>query len=75
MQDQSRRTYPGRKSAIALLVIAAVALCAFQFGDRYGLNSMPFARTRPDRHSLHRVKDKVFDVEGIHVLAVDGLAQ
>jgi hypothetical protein len=46
MQVQSRRTYPGRESAIALLVFAALALCAFQFGDRYGLNSMPFAQVQ-----------------------------
>lgn len=27
-------------------LIAAVALCAFQFGDRYGLNNLPFAQVR-----------------------------
>jgi hypothetical protein len=46
MQAQSRRIYPGRESAIALLALAALALCAFQFGDRYGLNSMPFAQVQ-----------------------------
>ena len=45
-QAQSRRIYPGRESAIALLALAALALCAFQFGDRYGLNSMPFAQVQ-----------------------------
>ena len=32
---------------VALLCsAAALALCAFQFGDRYNLNSMPFAQVR-----------------------------
>jgi hypothetical protein len=30
-----------------LSAIAALGLCAFQFGDRYGLNNMPFARVQP----------------------------
>ncbi|HSZ00607.1 MAG TPA: hypothetical protein VK788_14005 [Terriglobales bacterium] len=29
-----------------LSATAALALCAFQFGDRYGLNNMPFAQVR-----------------------------
>ncbi|MFZ3217026.1 MAG: hypothetical protein WA192_13300 [Candidatus Acidiferrales bacterium] len=27
--------------------LAALGLCAFQYGDRYGLNSMPFAQVQP----------------------------
>jgi len=47
MQATPRRAHLNRKLAIALLsAIAALALCAFQFGDRYGLNSMPFAQVR-----------------------------
>ena len=30
-----------------LSAIATVGLCAFQFGDRYGLNSMPFGEVQP----------------------------
>ena len=41
-----RRAHSIRKSATALLALAALALCAFQFGDRYGLNGMPFAQVQ-----------------------------
>jgi hypothetical protein len=41
-----RRAHPIRKSATALLALSALALCAFQFGDRYGLNGMPFAQVQ-----------------------------
>jgi hypothetical protein len=42
-----RITRLGSRSAILLLAsFAALALCAFQFGDRYGLNSMPFAQVQ-----------------------------
>jgi hypothetical protein len=30
-----------------LSAIATFGLCAFQFGDRYGLNSMPFGQVQP----------------------------
>src|SRR5580704_11699324 len=46
MQAQARRSHPGRKTVIEVLAVAALALCAFQFGDRYGLNSMPFAQVQ-----------------------------
>jgi hypothetical protein len=47
MQATAQRAQLNGKSVIALLsAIAALALCAFQFGDRYGLNSMPFAQVR-----------------------------
>ena len=47
MQATPRRAQPNRKSAMALLsAIATLGLCAFQFGDRYGLNNMPFAQVR-----------------------------
>jgi hypothetical protein len=41
-----RTAHPIRKSATALLALAALALCAFQFGDRYSLNSMPFTQVQ-----------------------------
>src|SRR5580704_15938949 len=47
MQATPRRAQPNRKSAMALLsAIATLALCAFQFGDRYDLNNMPFAQVQ-----------------------------
>jgi hypothetical protein len=47
MQATARRGQPNRKAAMVLLsATAALALCAFQFGDRYGLNSMPFAQVQ-----------------------------
>ena len=33
--------------AASLLLPLSVALCAFQFGDRNGLNGMPFAQVQP----------------------------
>lgn len=42
---------------IALLsAIAALELCAFQFGDRNGLNSMPFAQVQPMVSDLARAQ-------------------
>jgi len=47
MRATARRAHLNRKSAMALLsAIATLGLCAFQFGDRYGLNSMPFAQVQ-----------------------------
>jgi hypothetical protein len=47
MQATARKGQPNRKSAMALLsATAALALCAFQFGDRYDLNNMPFAQVQ-----------------------------
>ena len=38
----------GKKTALTLLSgIAALVLCAFQFGDRNELNKMPFAEVQP----------------------------
>jgi hypothetical protein len=47
MQANAQRAQPNRKSELALLTaIAILGLCAFQFGDRYGLNNMPFAEVQ-----------------------------
>jgi hypothetical protein len=43
MQSKPRREHRVRKSVMTLLSgIAALTLCAFQFGDRNELNKMPF---------------------------------
>lgn len=34
-------------AAAGAILFAAVALCGFQFGDRYGMNSMPYAQVQP----------------------------
>jgi hypothetical protein len=48
MRAGARQRHLSRKSSIALLgTIAVLGLCDFQFGDRYGLNNMPFAQVRP----------------------------
>ena len=35
------------QNRLVLSLVAALGLCAFQFGDRYGLNNMPFAQVQP----------------------------
>ena len=35
------------QNKLVLTLVAALGLYAFQFGDRYGLNSMPFAQVQP----------------------------
>jgi hypothetical protein len=48
MQARTWRTRRNKIPAMALLALACViVLCAFQFGDEYGLNSMPFAQVQP----------------------------
>ncbi len=48
MPATERKAHPSRSSVIALLsTIAVVGLCAFQFGDRNGLNNMPFTQVQP----------------------------
>jgi hypothetical protein len=43
-----RREHPGKKPVLTLLSgIAALGLCAFQFGDRNDLNKMPFTEVQP----------------------------
>lgn len=43
-------------SDLLLGVVAAMGLCAFQFGDRYGLNSMSFSRVQPMVSDLARAR-------------------
>jgi hypothetical protein len=33
--------------AAGAILFAGLALCGFQFGDRYGMNSMPYAQVQP----------------------------
>lgn len=47
MQAPPQRAHPISKSLFALLLLTAVLLLsAFQYGDKYGLNSLPFAKAR-----------------------------
>jgi hypothetical protein len=57
MQANAQRAQPNRKSELALLTaIAILGLCAFQFGDRYGLNNMPFAEVQALVSDLAKAK-------------------
>lgn len=47
MQTRLRRDHPGKKSVLTLLsAIAALTLCAFQFGDRNEMNKMRFTQVQ-----------------------------
>ena len=46
MQAKAQHAHRSRKITL-FTALTAVGLCAFQFGDRYGLNSMPFAQVQP----------------------------
>src|SRR5260370_38587557 len=48
LQDRVRSGHLNRRRVIRLLsAFATLGLCAFQFGDRNGLNNMPFAQVQP----------------------------
>jgi hypothetical protein len=48
MAESSRRSRFKSRAVLALMLpVAALGLCAFQFGDNRGLNSMPFAQVQP----------------------------
>jgi hypothetical protein len=48
LQATVRSARLSRRRVIKLLsAIATLGLCAFQFGDRYGLNNMPFGQVQP----------------------------
>ena len=53
MQARVRRAEINK---LLLCVVAALGLCAFQFGDRYGLNNMPFAQVQPMVSDLARAR-------------------
>jgi hypothetical protein len=47
----------GRRRVLGLLSsIAVLGLCAFQLGDRYGMNSMPFAKVQTFVSNLARAQ-------------------
>jgi hypothetical protein len=57
LQARVRTAHLSKKSAITFITaLAVVGLCAFQFGDRYGLNSMPFAQVQPLVSDLARAQ-------------------
>jgi hypothetical protein len=45
------------QNKLALTIAAALGLCAFQFGDRYGLNNMPFAQVQPMVSDLAKARN------------------
>jgi hypothetical protein len=52
-----QKAHPNRNFALALLTsLAVLGLCAFQYGDRNGLNDMPFSRVRPLVSDLARAQ-------------------
>ena len=56
----------------ALPLVAGVSLCAFQFGDRNGLNSMPFAQVQPLVSDLAKAR-QMADQGNIELLARQSL--
>ena len=66
-----------RPSAIALITsLATLGLCAFQFGDRNGFNSMPFSRVQalaPNLAEAQRMA-KQGNIEILAAQAVSGAA-
>src|ERR1700726_2099686 len=48
LQAAVRSMHPSRRRVIKFVsAIATLGLCAFQFGDRNGLNNMPFGQVQP----------------------------
>jgi hypothetical protein len=63
MVESSRRVrFNSRAVLLLMLPVVALGLCAFQFGDNRGLNSMPFAQVQP----------LVLDLEKAQRLAKEG---
>ena len=57
MEATPRKAQRGSKALSALLLMVAVlGVCAFQYGDKYGLNSLPFAEVRPFVSDLAKAK-------------------
>ena len=55
MKRQASRR--GKQALIAVLgSLAVLCLCSFQFGDRYGMNSMPFAQVQTFVSDLARAQ-------------------
>jgi hypothetical protein len=56
MQARARRADLSKHTIVLFGAIAALGLCAFQFGDRYGLNNMPFAQVQPMVSDLEKAR-------------------
>src|SRR6202521_816343 len=57
LEDRVRNAHLNRRRVIKLLsAFATVGLCAFQFGDRNGLNNMPFAEVQPLVSDLRKAR-------------------
>lgn len=57
MTRRTRHTLPGRRLPRAVLAsLAVLGLCAFQYGDNYGLNNLPFAKVQELASQLHKAQ-------------------
>src|SRR6202790_4637211 len=57
LQATVRSAHLSRSRVIKLLgAIATLGLCAFQFGDRNGLNNMPFGQVQPLVYDLAKAR-------------------
>jgi hypothetical protein len=57
MEPSLGKEHPSKGPAIPFVAaIAMVLLCAFQFGDRNGLNKMPFAKVQPLASDLEKAE-------------------
>lgn len=66
------RTQLNRNAALALVSSLVVSLCAFQYGDKYNLNSMPFAEVSHLTSDLTKTQ-KLAKQGNIEVLAGEAL--
>jgi len=62
LESSPRVRFNSRAVLLLMLPVVALRLCAFQFGDNRGLNSMPFAQVQP----------LVLDLEKAQRLAKEG---
>jgi hypothetical protein len=54
MATGTRLTRASKRLVAVVSLLAALVLCAFQFGDRYGLNGMPFSQVQRFAADLDR---------------------
>ena len=56
-KHMARKTKAASHSAVGVLsIVVVMGLCAFQFGDRNNLNSLPFARIQPLASDLNKAR-------------------
>jgi hypothetical protein len=46
MTREMQRTLPSRRWLAVIVLLALLGLCAFQYGDNYGLNNLPYAKVQ-----------------------------